>query len=193
MTKKQFIKSLAGYFAALLLVLVAANVAYAGEYKSGTSFKLTSDGGLAVWMTNAELRGQDPAQNSTNATIPAGSICVFNATLAGGVQLAGNNSMTASTPFLVATESTYPGSGSWYVHSGVADVSLPMGMGADKGDGIWVSYFSGGLSWQYLGRCNATEAFNATSIGILLETATGTAGSNSTKAKALLVPQRIPS
>lgn len=187
------LKSILAFVVALVMAMALSAQVQAGSQYSGTSWKLTNDGGVAIWLTNTELRGQDASSNSTNNTIPAGAVCVFNSTFAGGVQLSGNSTNDGAVPFMVAENSTHPGQGGWFIIAGVADVLMPMGQGSTLGKGIWVEHNGASMNWQYMGRCNATETFNSTAIGYTLETVTGTAGDNATKAKAMLIPQRIPS
>jgi len=170
---------------------------HAADTWSGTSWKLTDDGGYAVWMTNLELRGQDPASNSTNNTIQKGDVVVLNSTAPYGVQLARNNTHDKFV-FGVAANASHPNQGSWFVVSGVAAVALCPGCEASVGKGVFVycgnqTNGEASTSVAYLGRVNCTQAFNSTAFGLVLEahtTTNGTDESDNSTVKALLFNQQ---
>lgn len=192
------LKTIFAFFAVLVVCLVLASVAHSGSAKSEQSWKLTDDGGFAVWMTNLELRGQDPASNSTNNTIQKGDVVVVNSTAPYGVQLARNNTYDKFI-FGVAVNASHPNQGSWFVVSGVADVALCPGCESIPGKGVFVypgNHTSGEASpttVAYMGRANCTQNFNATAFGLVLEahtTTNGTDESDNSTVKALLFNQQ---
>jgi len=190
------LKTIFAFFVILAMCFVFAGLGHAGSTKSETSWKLTDDGGLAVWMTNLELRGQDPASNSTNNTIQKGDIVVVNGTSPYGVNLAQNNTYSKYI-FGIAENATHPNQGGWFVIAGVADVALCPGCEATVGRGVFVytgNHTSGeDSSIAHLGRANCTQTFNSTAFGLVLEahtTTNGTDESDNSTVKTLLYNQQ---
>lgn len=147
---------------AVAMIAVFAGSALAGSYSSGTSWKLTNDGGMAIKVTSDEgattiIKGMPLALNATSKKVKIAAANEYGEVVG------------------VAAETATAGSTLWMTVAGAAKVLIGQAA-ATVSKGLFLETALG------TGYSNATEAFNSTSLAKALETvATSTSSADANR------------